>query len=40
MQGNAILASKENRDVHNRVKDVKEIKRNYEDAIKLIQQKD
>lgn len=40
LQGNALSATKENREVHNRFKDVKELKRGYEDAMKLILQKD
>lgn len=40
LQGNALSVAKENRDVHNRFKDVKELRRSYEDAMKLILQKD
>lgn len=40
MQSNAVTAAKENREVHNRGRDVKEAKRNYEDAMKLVIEKD
>jgi outer membrane lipopolysaccharide assembly protein LptE/RlpB len=40
MQSSVLQVTKENRDVHNRGKDIKEVKRNYEDAMKLILEKD
>lgn len=39
MQQNTVLCAKENRDAHNR-KDIKEAKRNYDDAMRLIVQRD
>lgn len=39
LQSNAVTVAKENREVHNRGRD-KEAKRNYEDAMKLVIEKD
>lgn len=36
VQSNSLTISKENRDLHNRGKDIKEVKRNYDDAMRLI----